>query len=164
MKDDHKKRSEELRKHAIEKGEDSPHDRIWSHRFIFDGDLENEFYSITNVLLDIKLSANPLTFYLSVSFKSNFGRDKLFHLEFHVLNSKFYKNEGVNIIRFKRPGIHGSYFKNEDPRIARKDANELRKFIMEYFEDNGDEIYFSDDEGYLNEYEIDFTVNNLYKS
>ena len=158
----HTGRAEELIKHAAEMGEDTPHERVWPFRFIFPNSLENEFYSIQSV----KESRNDYDSFVQINFKSNYGKDKKMELHFHVYVSHYFKQQN--------PQFQGSWtsqdddckyelnvksdtgFKHPDNRIARKNALELYKFFLEYWEDELSEEY--------NEFTLDnFTGNKLYQ-
>ena len=161
--DRHTGRAEELIKHAAKMGEDTPHERVWPFRFIFPDSLENEFYSIQSV----KESRNDYNSFVQINFKSNYGKDKKMELHFYVYVSHYFKQQN--------PQFQGSWtsqdddckyelnvksdtgFKHPDNRIARKNALELYKFFLEYWEDELSEEY----PDFILE---DFTVNNLYRT
>jgi hypothetical protein len=160
IKSRHKSRAEELIKHAAEMGKDTPHERIWHHRFIFPESLENEFYSIQSVEEDGRSH-----FCLVITnFVSNYGKSRRMEHQFDFYVPKSVKvNEPLYQFcetskdeNFYFRYIPSDGFVHEDSKIARKNALEFYNFFLEYWEDELSEKY---DDFILD----NFTVNNLYR-
>jgi hypothetical protein len=167
IKSRHKSRAEKLIKHAAEMGKDTPHERIWHHRFIFpefsnydDRSLENEFYSIQSIEEDARDHFSLLI----TNFVSNYGRKwkMVLHFDFYVPKSvKVDFPLWRHCQTSKDENFYFSYvpsqgFVHEDSKIARKNALEFYNFFLEYWEDELSEKY---DDFILD----NFTVNNLYR-
>ena len=82
IKSRHKSRAEKLIKHAAEMGKDTPHERIWHHRFIFPESLENEFYSIQSVEEDVLVVQQHHFCLVITNFVSNYGKSRRMEHQF----------------------------------------------------------------------------------
>ena len=147
----HPKRKEELMKHASEVGIDTPttKPRLWPFRFVLDNKLQGEFYSIIDVEYSVSVSGERCEFYIQM--ESNYRNTRKILLVFY---KKF------PVLRYDRLFL----FNNPDPKIARENAYQLRKFFLDFLEGNVD----LDPPSILSGYDLDsidgFTVNNLYTS
>ena len=149
----HSKRKEDLLKHAAKVGTDVPtsKSRLWSFRFILhDSSLEGEFYSIVNVEYSYDGSNKHD---ITIVLESNYRNLKKIPLTFYGRDTD---------IRYS----YNYRFQNEDSKVARKNAFELRKFFLEYLEGNiaRDEKVIDPPANLANAELQNFTVNNLYRS
>ena len=147
----HQPRVDKLISWAGKRGEDNKQERVYSHRFIFDGSYENEYFFITSISHSIDKRV------LSVSFgmKSNWDRDKRIYLNFDILNPGTHRVE-ESYLRLASSDI----FENKDVVAGRKNANHLLRCFNEYWRDelSGEDQEFED-------YTIKgFSVNRLYKT
>ena len=149
----HSKRKEDLLKHAAKVGTDVPTSmpRLWWFRFILDdSNLEGEFYSIINVEYSFD-DHNKHDF--TIVLESNYRNSKRIPLTFYGRDTD---------LRYK----YDYRFQNEDWKVARENAFELRKFFLRYLEGNiaSDEKVIDPPANLANAELHNFTVNNLYRS
>lgn len=128
---EHKKRSEEIHKHAQEKGKDFQRERIYPHRFILDYDDEpGEYYFITEIEFhntDRTISQN----FLRVTMESNWG--KKYQLYIH-LNLSIH-DENLYLIGSKVT-LEGVRYRFK----GRKQAVHFLKAIRMFYEDEKSSI------------------------
>lgn len=130
IKNRHRSRAGELIKHAAEIGQDTPHERIWTFRFIFPDSLENEFYSIQSVE-----QKNVGNFCLvTTNFVSSYGKIKEMRhqFDFYVPQSVKQRNHCYvsNDKNFYFRYVPGDGFMHDETKIARKNALEFYKFFF----------------------------------
>lgn len=144
----HGKRSKELIDWAAKSGQDVTQDRIYPHRFLFDGSFEGEYYFITSYSLISETETSNKFLRFNIHMNSNWGSKEDFTLIFRILEvSKklefYYKSDS---------------FENKDSKIGRQNANHIMKFFKECWEDDLSQ-------GDYNGFEIKgLSVNRLYKS
>jgi hypothetical protein len=143
----HGKRSKELIDWAAKGGQDVTQDRIYPHRFLFDGSFKDEYYFITSYSLKIETETLRKLLRFNIHMNSNWGNKKDFTLVFKILTTDrldfYYKSD---------------IFENKDSKIGRQNANQILKFFKECWEDDLSQ-------GDYNGFEIKgLSVNKLYKS
>lgn len=141
---DHEGRSKNLIAHASKSGTDLKQDRIYPHKFIFDGGLENEYFFITEYSYSEETLRQMNYLDFEVDLKSNWGNLKKFTMSFRIM--------GTNL------GFQGqTKFTNKNAKIARSNANHMLRFFKECWEDEISVEY--------PDYEISgLSANALYKS
>ena len=151
LRNKHGKRSKELIDWAAKSGQDVTQDRIYPHRFLFDGSFEGEYYFITSYSskVDTQTPSSTLkVLYFNINMSSNWGSKEDFTLIFRILEvSKklefYYKSDS---------------FENKDSKIGRQNANHIMKFFKECWEDD---LSQGDYQGF----EVTgLSANKLYKS
>lgn len=106
-------------------------ERIYPHRFIFDNSYENEFFSIVDAKHEEEISKRP-KLKITIFMKSNWDESKKIEVVFDNYHKGYYRVENEY---FKIDLTETYRFENKDPKIARKNANHLLRFIKEYIED-----------------------------
>ena len=133
-------------------GSDSVVDRIYPHRFLFDGSLENEYYYI----VDCKISEYmDLYKYLNfvIFLESNWGNGKRLYMKFQIKDEYYWGADELSFHSFEK-------FNNTDVKIARSNANHLFRFTKETWEDRDGEEF----EPYRNHEMVGLSINKLYES
>jgi len=150
----HGKRSKELIDWAAKGGQDVTQDRIYPHRFLFDGSFKDEYYFITSYSLVIGTETSNKFLRFNIHMDSNWGNKEVFTLVFKILTTDRY-NIDKNRLEFY---FKSHSFENKDSKIGRQNANQILKFFKECWEDDLSQ-------GDYNGFEIKgLSVNKLYKS
>lgn len=143
----HPSRANKLLKHAVDKGTDTVRERLYSHRFPSARDI-NEYYFICNCEI---YRINTVGFLLEIKLESNWGSER------DISRYAYIDHVDTEGKKFKFASLkdkNGDFYLFGD----RIDALHLRKFLLEYFDDNKKYIK----ETFPNFESVDISINKMY--